>query len=85
MCVQQGRPIAHKFESGWELFGVIRVFDKTGPDASKFSMKYTDDPNWWTHSLLGSYFLFLQEQIKDIIIIYVRVMKKTSTGFCFGS
>jgi hypothetical protein len=27
--VQQGRHIAHKFESGWEV-GVIKVFDKMG-------------------------------------------------------
>ncbi len=30
--------------------GVIKVFDKKGPHACKFSMKYKDDPNWWTHS-----------------------------------
>ena len=42
-CVQQGRYIAHKFESGWEG-GVIKVFDK-GPYACKFSVKYKDDPN----------------------------------------
>jgi hypothetical protein len=23
-----------------------------GPDAGKFSEKYKDDPNWWTHSLM---------------------------------
>ena len=23
-----------------------------GPHAGKFSVKYKDDPNWWTHSLL---------------------------------
>ncbi len=51
-CVQQGRHIAHKFESGWEV-GVIKVFtDKKSPRAGKFSVKYKDDPNWWTHSLL---------------------------------
>jgi hypothetical protein len=27
--VQQGRHIAHKFESGWEV-GVIKAFDKKG-------------------------------------------------------
>jgi hypothetical protein len=43
--------IAHKFESGWEV-GVIKAFDKKGPHAGKFSVKYKDDPNWWTHSLL---------------------------------
>jgi hypothetical protein len=48
--VQQGRHIAHKFESGWEV-GVIKAFD-TGPHAGKFSVKYKDDPNWWTRSLL---------------------------------
>ena len=51
VCLQQGRHIAHKFESGWEV-GVIKAFDKKGPYAGKFSMKYKDDPNWWTHSLL---------------------------------
>ena len=66
MCVQQGRHIAHKFESGWEV-GVIKAFDKKGFHAGKFSVKYKDDPNWWTHSLC------------------VRVMGKTSTGFCWCS
>ena len=53
MRVQQGRYIAHKFESGWEV-GMIRAFDKKGRHAGacKFSVKYKDDPNWWTHSLL---------------------------------
>ena len=46
-----GRHIAHKFESGWEV-GVIKAFDKKGLHACKFSVKYKDDPNWWTHSLL---------------------------------
>ena len=45
------RYIAHKFEIGWEV-GVIKAFDKKGPHAGKFSVKYKDDPNWWTHSLL---------------------------------
>ncbi len=27
VCMQQGRYIAHKFESGWEV-GVIKAFDK---------------------------------------------------------
>jgi len=52
--MQQGRYIAHKFESGWEV-GVIKAFDKAdkkGPHAEKLSVKYKDDPNWWTHSLL---------------------------------
>ena len=49
--MQQGRYIAHKFEIGWEV-GVIKAFDKKGPHAGKFSVKYKDDPNWWTHSLL---------------------------------
>jgi hypothetical protein len=35
---------------------VIKAFDKgakkKGPQAGKFSVKYKDDPNWWTHSLL---------------------------------
>ena len=45
------RYIAHEFGSGWEV-GVIKAFDKKGPHAGKFSVKYKDDPNWWTHSLL---------------------------------
>ena len=35
--------IAHKFESGWDV-GVIKAFDKRGPPAGKFSVKYKDDP-----------------------------------------
>jgi hypothetical protein len=40
--VQQGRHIAHKFESGREV-GVIKAFDKKGPHADSvgFSVKYT--------------------------------------------
>jgi hypothetical protein len=64
--MQQGRYIAHKFESGWEV-GVIKAFDKKGPHAGKFIVKYKDDPNWWTH------------------LFCLRVMEKTSTGFCWGS
>jgi hypothetical protein len=33
---------------GWSDQG----FDKKGPYAGKFSVKYKDDPSWWTHSLL---------------------------------
>jgi len=44
VCMQQGRHIAHKFESGWEV-GVIKAFDKKGLHAGKFSVKYKDDPN----------------------------------------
>ena len=32
--MQQGRHIAHKFESGWEV-GVIKAFDKKGPYAGE--------------------------------------------------
>ena len=46
-----------------------KAFDKKGPHAGKFSVKYKDDPNWWTHSLLREGF----------------VMEKTSTGCCLGS
>jgi hypothetical protein len=51
--MQQGRHIAHKFESGWEV-GEIKAFDKKGLrlHVGKFSVKYKDDPNWWTHCLL---------------------------------
>jgi hypothetical protein len=31
---------------------VIKVFDKKGPHAGKFSVKCKDDPNWWTYALL---------------------------------
>ena len=31
---------------------MIKAFDKKGLHAGKFSVKYKDDPNWWTHSLL---------------------------------
>ena len=31
---------------------MLKAFDKKGPHAGKFSVKYKDDPNWWTHSLL---------------------------------
>jgi hypothetical protein len=37
--MQQGRHVAHKFESGWEV-GVIKAFDKKGPHAGKFSVKF---------------------------------------------
>ena len=37
--------------SGWEV-RVIKAFDNKRPLAGKFSVKYKDDPNWWTHSLL---------------------------------
>jgi hypothetical protein len=32
--------------------GMIKAFDAKGPHAGKSSVKYNDDPNWWTHSLL---------------------------------
>jgi hypothetical protein len=54
MCVKQGRHITHKFENGFEV-GVIKAFDKKGPHAGaagKFKVKYKDNPNWWTSSLL---------------------------------
>jgi hypothetical protein len=68
--MQQGRYIAHKFESGWEV-GVIKAFDKKGPHAGKFSVKYKDDP----------------ERVQTVgrNLFCVRVMEKTSTGFCWGS
>ena len=51
MRVEQGKTITHKFESGWEV-GVVKAFDKQGPHKDTFSVKYRDDKNWWTHSLL---------------------------------
>jgi hypothetical protein len=35
--VQQGRYIAQKFESQWEV-GVIKAFDQKGPHTRKFSV-----------------------------------------------
>ena len=29
---------------------MIKVFDKKGLHAGKFSANYKDDPNWWMHS-----------------------------------
>ena len=37
-----------QYMSGWEVGG-IKAFDKKGAHAGKFSVKYKDDPNWWTH------------------------------------
>ena len=51
MRVEQGKTIAHKFESGWEV-GVVKAFDKKGPHKDTFSVKYRGDKNWWMHSLL---------------------------------
>ncbi len=31
---------------------MIKAVDKKGPHDGKFSVKYKDDPNWWTYSLL---------------------------------
>jgi hypothetical protein len=70
VCVQQGRYIAHKFESGWEV-EVIKAFDKKGPHAGKFSVKYKDDPNWWTHSLLHDYG-------KDQHVVLLRLLSRDS-------
>ena len=54
---------------------MIKTFDKKGPHAGKFSVKYKDDSNRLTHSLLREgYALFC-----------VRVMEKTITGFCCAS
>jgi hypothetical protein len=68
--VQQGNHIAHKFESGWEV-GMIKAFDKKGPHAGKFSAKYKNDVQ--------------MIQTGGRTLFCVRVMKKTSTGFCWGS
>jgi hypothetical protein len=38
-------------QSDMKEAGVIKAFDEKGPHAGKFSVKYKDDPNWWTHSL----------------------------------
>ena len=71
--MQQGRYIAHKFESGWEV-GVIKAFDKKGPHAGKFSVKY---------KVSGSSAAMIQTGGRTLFC--VRVMEKTSTGFCWGS
>ena len=31
---------------------VCALVDKKGPHAGNLRVKYKDDPNWWTHSLL---------------------------------
>ena len=69
--MQQGRYIAHKFESGWEV-GMIKAFtfDKKGPQF----------PSRWQ----------VQREVHMIqtggrTLFCVRVMQKTSTGFCWGS
>ena len=49
--------------------GVIKAFDKKGPHARKFSVKYKDDPNWWTHSLL-----------RESIEVTMTVVKSVSDG-----
>ena len=44
-----------QYISYWRRGRVLRkfwAFDKKGLHAGKFSVKYKDDPNWWTHSLL---------------------------------
>ena len=52
VCVHAtGKKHRTQVQSGWEV-GVIKAFDKKGPHAGKFSVKYKDDPNWWTNSLL---------------------------------
>ena len=51
VCACNREGTSHTSESGWEV-GVIKALDKKGPHAGKFSVKYKDDPNWWTHSLL---------------------------------
>ncbi len=55
MCACNREGTSHtifRMDRRLELVGVIKVFDKKGPHAGKFSVKYKDDPNWWTHSLL---------------------------------
>ena len=34
-----------------KFWGIVPITAQ-GPHAGKFSVKYKDDPNWWTHSLL---------------------------------
>ena len=48
---------------------MIRAFDKKGRDAGKFNVKYKDDPNWWTHSLL-----------RESIEVTMTVVKSVSDG-----
>jgi hypothetical protein len=84
--MQQGRHIAHKFESGWEV-GVIKAFDKKGSHAGKFSVKDKDDPNWWTHSLLREgYGKDKHWVLLGLPIIPLEVTMTVSAGgpiFCF--
>jgi hypothetical protein len=45
---------------------VIKAFDKKGPHACKFSVKYMDDPNWLTHSLLRESVLFIGSRFSNL-------------------
>jgi hypothetical protein len=80
--MQQGRYIAHKFESGWEV-GVIKAFDKKGPHAGKFSVKYKDDPNWWTHSLLREGYGFCWGSRAVISLVVTMTVSAGGPIFCF--
>ena len=56
MCACNREGTSHtifRMDGRLELVGVIKVFDKKGPHAGKFSVKYKDDPNWWTHCERG--------------------------------
>jgi len=64
--MQQGRHIAHKFESGWEV-RVIKAFDKKAL------------------TLASSALSTRMIQTGGRTLLCVRVMEKTSTGFCCGS
>ena len=86
--MQQGRYIAHKFESGWEV-GVIKAFDTKGSHAGKFSVKYKDDPNWWTHSLLregygkDKHWVLLGLPSRDFALEVTMTVSAGGPIFCF--
>jgi hypothetical protein len=46
------RSQVREWVGGWSYQCVIKACNKKGPHAGKFSVKYKDDPNWRTHSLL---------------------------------
>jgi hypothetical protein len=54
---------------GWSDQGRV---DNKGRHAGKFSVKYKDDPNWWTHSL------FSEGYGKDKLWVLLRLLSRDS-------
>ena len=55
--------------------GQVKAFDKKGPHTGMFSVKYKDDPNYYTHSLLR------EDYGKDKNWVLLGLQKKVS---CFS-